>query len=569
MQDLNVKTEVADPPQMQNLVEKNSEKTVSPDLTDGSQDVDQSPGTTVDEEPVRQVRGFRWFAMCISIYITCFLYGLDTTIAADVQGPVVKAFGHIEQLTWLGAGFPLGSVVAVLPVGALYKMFNIKWIFIISVILFEVGSALCGGAPSMSALIVGRVIAGAGGNGIYLGSLVYYSLLTTPKERGLYMSLIGFWWGIGAVLGPVIGGAFSVSAATWRWAFYINLVLGAVAAPAYLFYLPSHHPSHGITVKDRLARLDWVGFILGSGVWTSFLLALTMAGGQWPWKDGRTIATFICFGLSLVLYAVQQGVPIFVSVENQSFPVHLLRQRTQVLLYITTAAGITSLFVTVYFIPLYFQFVQGDSALVAAVRLLPFLAVCITINLLSGYFLSTIQFYMLMYIIASIFITIAGALLAVYLHPQTPTGTIYGLLVVLALGTGLVMLSGFAVTTLTVSPQDSGSGLALQSVSQIGAQVIALAIAGQVFRSTATRNLQSVMAGQGFSDADIQSVISGASSSLFEQLEDDLRSRATEAVTDAMKITFLLVPMAGGVMFLAALCMKRERLFGHAIAVGG
>ncbi|CAG9953386.1 unnamed protein product [Clonostachys rosea f. rosea IK726] len=458
----------------------------------------QSPGATVDEEPVRQIRGFRWLAMCISIYITCFLYGLDTTIAADVQGPVVKAFGHIEQLTWLGAGFPLGSVVAVLPVGALYKMFNIKWIFIISVILFEVGSALCGGAPSMSALIVGRVIAGAG------------AWLVHVPHRLLV--------GIGAVLGPVIGGAFSVSAATWRWAFYINLVLGAVAAPAYLFYLPSHHPSRGITIKARLARLDWVGFILGSGVWTSFLLALTMAGGQWPWKDGRTIATFVCFGLALVLYAVQQGVPLFVSVENQSFPVHLLRQRTQVLLYITTAAGITSLFVTVYFIPLYFQFVQGDSALVAAVRLLPFLAVCITINLLSGYFLSNIQFYMFMYIIASIFITISGALLAVYLHPQTPTGTIYGLLVVLALGTGLVMLSGFAVTTLTVSPQDSGSGLALQSVSQIGAQVIALAIAGQVFRSTATRNLPSVMGGQGYSDADIQSIISGASSALFEHL---------------------------------------------------
>ncbi|CAG9948750.1 unnamed protein product [Clonostachys rosea f. rosea IK726] len=518
MTDLNAENAVADPPQLQNLGEKDPEKVASPDLTDGSQDIGQSPGATVDEEPVRQIRGFRWLAMCISIYITCFLYGLDTTIAADVQGPVVKAFGHIEQLTWLGAGFPLGSVVAVLPVGALYKMFNIKWIFIISVILFEVGSALCGGAPSMSALIVGRVIAGAGGNGIYLGSLVYYSLLTTPKERGLYMSLIGFWWGIGAVLGPVIGGAFSVSAATWRWAFYINLVLGAVAAPAYLFYLPSHHPSRGITIKARLARLDWVGFILGSGVWTSFLLALTMAGGQWPWKDGRTIATFVCFGLALVLYAVQQGVPLFVSVENQSFPVHLLRQRTQVLLYITTAAGITSLFVTVYFIPLYFQFVQGDSALVAAVRLLPFLAVCITINLLSGYFLSNIQFYMFMYIIASIFITISGALLAVYLHPQTPTGTIYGLLVVLALGTGLVMLSGFAVTTLTVSPQDSGSGLALQSVSQIGAQVIALAIAGQVFRSTATRNLPSVMGGQGYSDADIQSIISGASSALFEHL---------------------------------------------------
>uniref|UniRef100_A0A8H7NGY4 Major facilitator superfamily (MFS) profile domain-containing protein n=1 Tax=Bionectria ochroleuca TaxID=29856 RepID=A0A8H7NGY4_BIOOC len=105
MTDLNAENAVADPPQLQNLGEKNPEKVASPDLTDGSQDIGQSPGATVDEEPVRQIRGFRWLAMCISIYITCFLYGLDTTIAADVQGPVVKAFGHIEQLTWLGAGF--------------------------------------------------------------------------------------------------------------------------------------------------------------------------------------------------------------------------------------------------------------------------------------------------------------------------------------------------------------------------------------------------------------------------------------------------------------------------------
>ncbi|KAH8887315.1 MFS general substrate transporter [Thozetella sp. PMI_491] len=534
-----------------------------------AQSSEPSPEGVLNEKPTRQIRGFRWLIICVAIYITCFLYGLDTTIAADVQGPVVEAFGHVEQLTWLGAGFPLGSVATVLPAGALYNMFNTRWIFIVSVITFEAGSALCGGAPNMDALIVGRLIAGAGGNGIYLGSLYYYALLTTPEERGLYMALIGFWWGVGAILGPVIGGAFAVSAATWRWAFYINLVLGAVAAPAYLLYLPSHHPIRGVSIKKRLALLDWVGFVLGAGVWTSFLLALTMAGGQWPWKDGRTIATFVVFGVVLVLYAIQQGVPLFTTVDNRSYPVHLLRQRTQVLLYITTAAGITSLYVTVYFIPLYFQFVNGDSALIAAVRLLPFLIVCITVNLASGYLLSTIKIYMLMYTISSIFITTGGALLMVYLHPETPTGTIYGLMVVLALGTGLAMLSGFAVTTLTLDPQDAGNGLALQSIAQIGAQVIALAIAGQVFRSTASRNLSSVLAGKGFSDNDISSAIAGASSDLFNQLEGELRLEAISAITQAMQATFVLVPVAGAVMLLAGLCMKREKLFGHAVVVGG
>ena len=95
--------------------------------------------------------------------------GLDTTIAADVQGPILEAFGDIEKLSWVGIGFPMGSVSIVLLVGALYALFDVKWMFIGSLVLFEAGSALCGAAPNMNALIVGRVIAGTGGAGMYLG----------------------------------------------------------------------------------------------------------------------------------------------------------------------------------------------------------------------------------------------------------------------------------------------------------------------------------------------------------------------------------------------------------------
>lgn len=96
----------------------------------------------------RTIRGFRWVIVCISLYVTCFLYGLDTTIAADVQGPVTEAFGQVDQLAWIGAGFPLGSVCVILLLGTLYNSFNIKWVFITTVVLFEAGSALCGGAPN-------------------------------------------------------------------------------------------------------------------------------------------------------------------------------------------------------------------------------------------------------------------------------------------------------------------------------------------------------------------------------------------------------------------------------------
>lgn len=110
-------------------------------------------------------------------------------------------------------------------------------------LFFEVGSVICGAAPTMDALIIGRVVAGIGGSGIYIGynfflvseklsgtlgltlrsTLNYLTVLTSSQERGRYMSGIGLVWGVGAILGPVVGGAFSQSPATWRWAFYINL----------------------------------------------------------------------------------------------------------------------------------------------------------------------------------------------------------------------------------------------------------------------------------------------------------------------------------------------------------
>jgi MFS family permease len=120
-------------------------------------------------QPKREIRGWKWFLVCLGLYATAILYGLDTTIVADVQAAVIETFGEIDKLGWMGIGFPLGSVATILPLGVSYGIFNIKWLYIGSIILFEGGSALCGGAPTMNALIAGRVIAGVGGAGMYLG----------------------------------------------------------------------------------------------------------------------------------------------------------------------------------------------------------------------------------------------------------------------------------------------------------------------------------------------------------------------------------------------------------------
>lgn len=121
------------------------------------------------QSTVKRPRTVSWILVCIALYIGAFLYGLDTTISADVQGPIFEEFQQIEKLPWVGIGFPMGSVAVILLVGTMFAKFDIKWLIVGFFIAFEAGSALCGGAPNIDALIVGRVIAGIGGSGMYIG----------------------------------------------------------------------------------------------------------------------------------------------------------------------------------------------------------------------------------------------------------------------------------------------------------------------------------------------------------------------------------------------------------------
>jgi MFS family permease len=117
----------------------------------------------------RTVTGIRWLLVCIAVFSANLLYGLDNTIVADIQGAIADTFDEYTQLGWLGVGFTLGSVVFILPLGKAYAIFDTKWMFIGCLTMFAAGSALCGAAPNMKGMIFGRVWAGAGGAGMYLG----------------------------------------------------------------------------------------------------------------------------------------------------------------------------------------------------------------------------------------------------------------------------------------------------------------------------------------------------------------------------------------------------------------
>lgn len=208
-----------------------------------------------------------------------FLFALDNNIVAAVQPSIFHSLGHIELLPWIGTGFTLGST-CILPWGKAYGIFTVKWLFIFGIVLFEVGSVVCGAAPDMTAFVIGRVVAGVGSSSMYSGALSYIAL-TSLQERPMHMAGVALVWGLGSVLGPVVGGAFATGSATWRWAFYINLVIGAVFSLSYLFLLPKMCMQPSKTQGQKLRMVDWVGTAVFVGGSVCFTMIISFSGSTY------------------------------------------------------------------------------------------------------------------------------------------------------------------------------------------------------------------------------------------------------------------------------------------------
>ncbi|KAG8162704.1 hypothetical protein KVR01_007182 [Diaporthe batatas] len=501
-------------------------------------DVDAEAMSPISSEE-RKIRGVRWLLVCFAIFSANVLYGLDTTIVADIQGTVSETFDNVTQLGWLGVGFTLGSTVAILPLGKAYGNFDNKWVFTACLVNFAAASALCGAAPNMNSMVVGRVWAGAGGAGMYLGTLNLPSALCTPKEHPFYVGITGFVYGSGCILGPVVGGALADSSATWRWAFYLNLVIFAAMSPIYIFLVPSI-PRGEAPILQKTKAIDWLGIVLNTGVYTSMTLALIFGGAIWPWGDGRVIALLVIFGTLTVAFVITQRFNILTNPEQRLFPCDFLHDKQLILLYIIMACGGGGLFVSVYYIPLFYLFIYGDSGTEAAVRLLPFICLYVVTILACGATMGRTGYHIIWFVV------------------KTSPSNIYGYAALLGLGMATSQ-AGYAVGAQRVGSSRAAELIQFLNISQGSSQLIGLAIASALFQNYTFNGLKSILAGQEYSDSQIQGAIAGARSDLLASLSPDLRARCLGVIVESIGKCWILVIAAGSCYTLSSCLLTRTQ----------
>jgi len=350
-------------------------------------------------------------------------------------------------------------------------------------------------------------------------------------------------------------------------AFYINLPIAGVLSPIYLFIFPSRNPRTDISTVQKLAQIDWVGAVLNGAIFVLFIIVITFGGSTYAWNSGASIALWVIWGLCLIAYVLQQYFSIFTSPERRIFPVHFLKSRSLVLLYISTAAAAAANSVTLFYVPLYFQFTRHDSALQAGVRLLPFICMFIFCVMIAGGLLPVVGRYSAFYTIGGAFILAGGALMFT-IDTNTSTSRIYGYEVLIATGTGLVFQNAYAVAVARVSEKDRPNAIGFINVSQIGTIAITLAIAGSLFQNLGFRSLKSALYGFGLPDNYIRFALAGYISPIFSSADLSVVQIAVTAVAKTIQRIFGTTIAAGTVVFVSSFLMRWESLDLKVVAGG-
>ena len=357
--------------------------------------------------------------------LVLLLAALDQTIVSTALPTIVGDLGGLQHLSWVVTAYLLSSTIAAPLYGKLGDLYGRKRVLQIAIVIFLIGSALCGLAQNMTELIAFRALQGLGGGGLIVISLAVVGDLVPPRERGRYQGFFGAVFGLATIIGPLLGGFF-VESLSWRWIFYVNIPLGLAAFAVIAMVFHAHQ-------QKQRHKVDYLGAVVLGGGLSAVVLFTSLGGTTYPWASAPIIAMAIA---AVVLLAA------FPFVERRAkepiLPMDLFRNRT---FSVTSAIGFIvglSLFGSVTFVPLYLQVVKGSTPTESGWLITPLMGGLLVTYIVSGNLISKYGRYRIFPIVGTA-LTAVGMFLLSRLTVDTSTWTVAIYMIVVGLGLGMVM----------------------------------------------------------------------------------------------------------------------------------
>ncbi|MER7927869.1 MULTISPECIES: MFS transporter [unclassified Streptomyces] len=486
-----------------------------------------------------------------ALLLGLLLAALDQTIVSTALPTIVSDLGGLEHLSWVVTAYLLASTAATPLWGKLGDQYGRKRLYQIAILIFLVGSALCGAAQNMPQLIAFRALQGLGGGGLIVLSMAIVGDVVAPRERGRYQGLFGAVFGATSVLGPLLGGLFTEHL-SWRWVFYINLPVGVVALAviATALHIPRRSTRHVI---------DYLGTFLIAAVATCLVLVASLGGTTWGWGSPQIIGLAV---LGVVLIVA------FVVVERRAaepvLPLKLFRVRTFTLAAVISFIVGFAMFGAMTYLPTFLQVVQGISPTMSGVHMLPMVFGMLISSTTSGQIVSRTGRWKV-FPIAGTGVTALGLLLLHQLDEGSSTAEMSAYFFVFGLGLGLVMQVLVLIVQNAVSYEDLGVATSGATFFRSIGASFGVAIFGTVFASRLGDKLTDALKGTslppGVTPDGLESDPRGIS-----QLPPAVRPEALHAYASSITDVFLYAAPVALVGFVLAWFLKEDKLRGSVTA---
>jgi EmrB/QacA subfamily drug resistance transporter len=429
------------------------------------------PGTNTEDAatavPERSARSI--YIAIIGLMLGMFLAMLDNLIVGTALPTIVGELGGISHLSWVVTAYTLATAAATPIWGKLGDLFGRKGMFMSSIVIFLAGSMLSGLSQSIDQLIGFRAIQGLGAGGLMVGAFAIIGDLVPPRERGRFQALIGGMMPIAFVGGPLLGG-FLTDNFSWRWAFYVNVPLGALALVVTGLGMHLHTPH----IK---AKIDYVGALLLTTGVVALTLVAAWGGTEYPWASSQIVGLAIVSIVALAGFVFAEG-----RVPEPILPLRMFRDRNFTIAQILSFLVGAAMFGAVNFLPQYMQNVQGASATTSGLLLLPLMFGMLAVMLTVGQLIMRNGRYRIYPIVGGVFLT-AGMLIMLLLKVGTSTWVASALTLVAGLGMGFIMQNTTLITQNSVEMRDMGAASGSVTLFRTIGGSLGIALLGSIFTS--------------------------------------------------------------------------------------
>ncbi|HUY77457.1 MAG TPA: MDR family MFS transporter [Ktedonobacterales bacterium] len=444
--------------------------------------IESTPGGT-DDQRVR-LRGFALWSVLIALMLTLFLAALDQTIVSTALPTILSDLNGFNNYTWVVTAYLISSTLVIPIVGKLSDQFGRKWFIVAGVVIFLIGSALSGASQTIGQLITFRALQGLGAGALL--SLVFTSVgdIFTPAERARWQGLFVGVFGLASVIGPSLGG-WITDYTSWRWVFYVNLPVGAVALFFLLFYLPSSISARStrFTGWQAMRRIDFGGAATAAAATILLLLGLTWGGSTYPWGSWQVIGSLVAAGVLFVAFGV-----IEVFAAEPILPLDLFRNQIFAASSAMSLLVGMALFAVVIYLPLFIQGVLGQSAANSGTVITPLTLSLVVASIIGGQLVSRVGRYQWLAIIGGV-VLLVGIYLLSRMGVSTHLLTVTLFMIVVGVGLGLLqpVLTLAAQNALPRSRLGVGTG-AVTYLRSLGS-TLGTAIVGSVVTNTITSDI--------------------------------------------------------------------------------